>query len=61
MLYGSCIFAQVASCRSQDAKDKGLWDAIRAIEERILLLRQRADMANAAGEPVIASRLKDEA
>ena len=44
-----------------DAIDKGLWDAIRAIEERILLLRQRADMADATGKSNIASRLRAEA
>jgi len=44
-----------------DAIDKGLWDAIRAIEERILLLRQRADIADAAGESNIALRLRDQA
>jgi two-component system chemotaxis response regulator CheB len=44
-----------------EAIDKGLWDAIRAIEERILLLRQRADIADASGEPNIALRLRAEA
>lgn len=44
-----------------DAIDKGLWDAIRAIEERILLLRQRADMADAAGKSDIALQLRAEA
>ena len=44
-----------------DAIDKGLWDAIRAIEERILLLQQCADMADVAGESDIASRLRAEA
>lgn len=44
-----------------DSIDKGLWDAIRAIEERILLLRQRADMADEAGKPEIASRLRTQA
>ena len=44
-----------------DAIDKGLWDAIRAIEERILLLRQRADMADAAGQSDTAMRLRAEA
>jgi two-component system chemotaxis response regulator CheB len=44
-----------------EAIDKGLWDAIRAIEERILLLRQRADIADASGEPNIALRFRAEA
>lgn len=44
-----------------DAIDKGLWDAVRAIEERILLLQQRAVLADAAGKPDTASHLRREA
>ena len=44
-----------------EAIDKGLWDAVRAIEERILLLRQRADIAAAAGKAEFAAHLRDEA
>jgi len=44
-----------------EAIDKGLWDAVRAIEERILLLRQRADLAAAVGNTDIASHLRGEA
>lgn len=44
-----------------DGIDKGLWDAVRAIEERILILRQRADLAEAAGDPGSAARLRAEA
>ncbi|MCC2974029.1 chemotaxis protein CheB [Massilia sp. IC2-476] len=44
-----------------DAIDKGLWDAVRAIEERILILRQRADIAEAAGDAAAGARLRAEA
>lgn len=44
-----------------DAIDKGLWDAVRAIEERILIVRQRADIAEAAGDLESAARLRTEA
>jgi two-component system chemotaxis response regulator CheB len=40
------------------AADRGLWDAIRAIEERILILQQLADQADRAGNPAQASRLR---
>jgi len=44
-----------------DAIDKGLWDAVRAIEERILLLEQRADLADAAGDHEAAGHMRSEA
>lgn len=44
-----------------DAIDKGLWDAVRAIEERILLLEQRADLADADGDREAAGRMRAEA
>lgn len=44
-----------------DAIDKGLWDAVRAIEERILLLEQRADLADANGDRAAAGHMRDEA
>lgn len=44
-----------------EAIDKGLWDAIRAIEERILLLEQRADLADAHGDPANAGRMRADA
>jgi two-component system chemotaxis response regulator CheB len=44
-----------------EAIDKGLWDTIRAIEERILLLQQRADTAEAAGKVDVALQLRTEA
>jgi two-component system, chemotaxis family, protein-glutamate methylesterase/glutaminase len=30
--------------------DMGLWEALRAVEERVMLLRQMADLADAAGD-----------
>lgn len=44
-----------------DGIDKGLWDAVRAIEERIMILRQRADLDEAAGDLESAARLRAEA
>ncbi|MEW6022316.1 MAG: chemotaxis protein CheB [Pseudomonadota bacterium] len=44
-----------------EAIDSGIWDAIRVIEERILLLRQMADMAAAAGKEEDARRLRAKA
>lgn len=41
-----------------EAIDTGIWDAIRVIEERILLLRQMADRASAAGKGDTATRLR---
>lgn len=41
--------------------DKGIWDAVRAIEERILLLRQTAELAHAAGKEGEAARLRAKA
>lgn len=38
--------------------DNDLWSAIRAIEERIMLLGQMADQADAGGDPVEAGRLR---
>lgn len=44
-----------------EAIDKGLWDAVRAIEERILLLEQRADLADADGDCEAAGHMRSEA
>lgn len=38
--------------------DQGLWTTIRAIEERIFLLRQRADLAEASGKSASAQRYR---
>lgn len=43
------------------AIDKGLWDAVRAIEERILLLEQRAELADAEGDHEAAGHMRAEA
>lgn len=43
------------------AIDRGLWDAVRAIEERILLLEQRADLADADGDRDAGSHMREEA
>lgn len=38
-------------CEVNAAIDSGLWDTLRAVEERILLLRQMAQQANSVGAP----------
>jgi two-component system chemotaxis response regulator CheB len=44
-----------------EAVDASLWSTVRAIEERILILKQFADVAEAAGKVVEASRLRAKA
>jgi len=44
-----------------DAIDVSLWSTIRAIEEHVLILRQRADIADGAGKAAEAARLRDRA
>jgi two-component system chemotaxis response regulator CheB len=44
-----------------EAIDTGLWDTIRAVEERILLLRQFADDVEANGDLGAASRMRAKA
>jgi len=41
--------------------DNGLWDTLRAIEERVMLLRQIADLADAAGNHQEAQHSRDQA
>jgi two-component system chemotaxis response regulator CheB len=36
-------------CEVNEAIDTGLWDTLRAVEERILLLRQMAEQAATVG------------
>jgi two-component system chemotaxis response regulator CheB len=46
-------------CEVNEAIDTGLWDTLRAVEERILLLRQMAEQAmavGAAGDAIECSR-----
>ncbi|VXB62451.1 Protein-glutamate methylesterase [Massilia sp. 9I] len=44
-----------------DAVDTSLWSTVRAIEERILILKQFAGVAEAAGKMAEASRLRTKA
>jgi two-component system chemotaxis response regulator CheB len=44
-----------------EAIDNGLWDTLRAIEERILLLGQMAEAAGAAGGPEVAAQCRADA
>ena len=39
-----------------EAIENGLWGALRAVEERVLLLRQMADVAAVAGDEASAAR-----
>ncbi|WP_434577988.1 chemotaxis protein CheB [Pseudomonas sp. Z1-6] len=48
-------------CEVNAAIDTGLWDTLRAVEERIMLLRQMAELAKAAGTPNEASELYKQA
>jgi two-component system chemotaxis response regulator CheB len=41
--------------------DKGLWDALRAAEERVMLLRQMAELAHSDGENDTAAALQGHA
>ncbi|WP_434559413.1 chemotaxis protein CheB [Pseudomonas sp. R1-6] len=43
------------------AIDTGLWDALRAVEERIMLLRQMGDLAEAQGSKKDAERSRSQA
>lgn len=40
------------------AIDDGLWDTVRAVEERIMLLKQAADIADGGGNASTAGRLR---
>ncbi|HEX8594434.1 MAG TPA: chemotaxis protein CheB [Pseudomonas sp.] len=44
-----------------EAIDKGLWDTLRAVEERIMLLRQMADLAEDDGNADDAERYRTQA
>jgi two-component system, chemotaxis family, protein-glutamate methylesterase/glutaminase len=47
---GHAFSLQTLPAEVGESIDKGLWDTIRAIEERVLLLRQIGELADAAGE-----------
>ncbi|WP_244849455.1 hypothetical protein [Caballeronia sp. SL2Y3] len=44
-----------------EAIDGGLWTTLRAIEERIMLLRQMADLAERAGSALDAAAYREQA
>ena len=44
-----------------EAIDKGLWDTLRAVEERIMLMRQMAELAEYDGNPHDAERYRTQA
>jgi two-component system chemotaxis response regulator CheB len=41
--------------------DTGLWSTLRAVEERVMLLRQMADLAEKAGDAAESSRCRSQA
>jgi len=43
------------------AIDDGLWDTLRAVEERVMLLRQMADLATRSNAPLEAERCRAQA
>ena len=43
------------------AVDVGLWDTVRALEERIMILKQMADLAEQAGNGADAEKLRSKA
>jgi two-component system chemotaxis response regulator CheB len=58
---GHAFSMQTLLSEVNEAIDKGLWDTLRAIEERVLLLRQMEDIARRAGKAVEADRCKAQA
>lgn len=44
-----------------EAIDKGLWDALRAVEERIMLLSQMAELSSEAGLTALSARCRRQA
>lgn len=44
-----------------DAIDRGLWNAVRAIEERILLLREMQQLARERNDPAVAKECAEQA
>lgn len=49
MSYRTRLFDETLIAEVNEAIDNGLWDTLRAVEERIVLLRQMAELADRAG------------
>lgn len=55
MPYRAVISVKTLIAEVNEAVDKGLWDTLRAVEERIMLFRQMADLAEDGGDPTTLS------
>jgi two-component system chemotaxis response regulator CheB len=54
---GHAFSLQTLIAEVNEAIDTGLWDTLRAVEERVMLLHQMADLARSAGAVSDADRL----
>lgn len=54
---GHAFSLQTLIAEVNDAIDTGLWDTLRAVEERVMLLHQMADLARSSGAVSDADRL----
>ncbi|QSN63048.1 MULTISPECIES: chemotaxis protein CheB [unclassified Caballeronia] len=58
---GHAFSIQTLIAEIDEAIDGGLWTTLRAIEERIMLLRQMADLAERAGSALDAAAYREQA
>jgi two-component system chemotaxis response regulator CheB len=58
---GHAFSLQTLIAEVNEAIDTGLWDTLRAVEERVLLLHQMAELARSAGATKDADRLQAQA
>lgn len=58
---GHAFSLQTLLAEVSESIDSGLWDTLRAIEERIMLLKQTADLAEAADRHKVAKRFRSQA
>ncbi|MDB5818838.1 MAG: CheB methylesterase [Rhizobacter sp.] len=58
---GHAFSAMTLLAEVNESIDKGLWDTLRAVEERILLLRQLSDLATASGNHEEAAQIDRQA
>jgi two-component system chemotaxis response regulator CheB len=58
---GHAFSLQTLIAEVNEAIDTGLWDTLRAVEERVMLLHQMADLARSAGATMDADRMQAQA
>jgi two-component system chemotaxis response regulator CheB len=58
---GHAFSLQTLIAEVNESIDTGLWDTLRAVEERVMLLHQMADLARSAGAAQEADRLQAQA